>query len=155
MSHVEPSYTVEQLEGEEGVEFDHFTNDDAFDLGTITAGVIREWDLKLAVDIVIDGHHVYRAKLKNSDRGSDAWLSKKAAVAREFGASSLLVRYRHDAEGTRFADRDVDHELYAAYGGAIPIRVNGAIVGTITTSGEADVVDHEVAMEGIRRYLAR
>jgi uncharacterized protein (UPF0303 family) len=155
MSHIEPSYTVEQLETEASFDFPHFTNDDAYDLGTLAAELIREWDLKLAVDIVVGDHHVYRAKLKHSDQASDGWLRKKAAVARDFGASSLLIRYRHDAEGTAFTDREVDHEQYAAYGGAVPIRVDGQIVATITTSGEADVVDHEVAVEAIRRYLTR
>jgi hypothetical protein len=37
----------------------------------------------------------------------------------------------------------------------MPIRVNGEFVGTITTSGEPDVVDHAVAAEAVRRFLAR
>ena len=40
-----------------------------------------------------------------------------------------------------------------AHGGSIPLRVNGEVVGTITTSGEPDVVDHATAAEAIRRYL--
>lgn len=155
MAHAEPTFTLAQLENEAGFDFPQFTNDDAYDLGTIAAELIREWDLKLAVDIVIGDHHVYRAKLKHSDKDSDGWLLKKAAVARDFGESSLLVRFRHDDAGTRFADLEVDHDSYAAYGGAVPIRVGGQVAATITTSGEADVVDHEVAVEAIRRYLAR
>lgn len=155
MEHSQPVFTLEQLEEEEKLEFLSFSNDDAFDLGTIATSVIREWNLSLAVDIVIGDDQVYRANLKNTDKGNNAWLTGKAAVARDFRASSLLVRFRHEAAGTKFSDLDVDHELYKAHGGSVPIRVNGEIIGTITLSGEPDVVDHEVAVEAIRRFLAR
>lgn len=155
MVHAEPTYTVADLESEPVYDFDSFSNDDAYELGTIAAELIRSEDLKLAVDIVINGHHVYRAKLKDSEPSSDHWLATKAAVARDLGESSLLVRFRHDAEGTKFTDRELDHSQYAAYGGAVPIRVAGNVVGTITTSGEADVVDHEIAVEALRRFSAR
>ena len=155
MHHTEPTFTLEELEAQEGIEFEHFDANDAFDLGTITVAVIREWNLNLAVDIIIGEHHVYRAKIGADDGGrSDHWLPRKSAVARDFAASSLLVRFRHDAAGTKFTDLDVDQDAYAAYGGAVPIRVAGEVVGTLTTSGEADVVDHEVAVEAVRRYLA-
>ena len=36
----------------------------------------------------------------------------------------------------------------------MPLRVCGQVVGTLTTSGEPDVVDHAVAAEAVRRYLA-
>lgn len=36
----------------------------------------------------------------------------------------------------------------------IVLRVAGDIVGTITTSGEPDRIDHETSAEAIRRYLS-
>jgi uncharacterized protein (UPF0303 family) len=39
-----------------------------------------------------------------------------------------------------------------AYGGSIPIYVDGELRATITMSGEPDVVDHEAATEALRRY---
>ena len=63
---------------------------------------------------------------------------------------------RHLEAGTPFEERDdVDHGLVKAYGGSIPLKVAGEIVGTITTSGEADAIDHETAAEALARYLAR
>ena len=74
-------------------------------------------------------------------------------MAERFGEPSLLVRRRHEAAGTPFADRtDIDHDLFRAHGGSVPIFVDGEVVGTITMSGEPDVVDHAVAAEAIRRY---
>ena len=154
MTHVKPVYTVEDLEKAGRVELSHFTKEDAFALGTIAAGVIQEWGVSLAVDIVIGDDLVYRAKLGETGKGNDQWLAGKAAVATHFGDSSLLVRLRHEAGGTPFTDLDLDHETMKAHGGSIPLRVDGEVVATITMSGEPDVVDHEACTEAVTRYLA-
>lgn len=154
MSRPIPEYTVADLERLNAVEFPSMTNDDAVALGLVAIGVIREWDLSLAVDIVLDGDLVFRAKLKSTGAGNDPWLAGKAAVANHYGEPSLLVKARHLAAGTSFEDEPgIDHETMKAHGGSIPLRVDGAIVGTLTMSGEPDGTDHEAAVESIDRYL--
>ena len=148
-----PEYTVAELEKLNAIEFASMTNDDAVELGMLAVGVIREWNLSLAVDIVLGGDLVFRAKLKTTGPDNDPWLAGKAAVVMNFGEPSLLVKNRHLAAGTPFESQDFDHETMKAHGGSIPLRVAGQIVGTITTSGEPDGVDHEVAAEAIARYL--
>lgn len=154
MSRTRPEYTVEDVERAGRIELPHFTKEDAFELGTIAAGVIREWGVNLAVDIVIGEDLVYRAKLGTTGKGNDEWLAGKAAVARHFGESSLLVRLRQEQTGVPFTNLDLDHETLKAHGGSIPLRVDDEIVGTITMSGEPDVIDHETATEAVARYLA-
>ncbi len=150
-----PVYTVADLEREEALDLPAFDNDDAVDLGLAAVEVIDERGLDLAVRIVLRGDVVFLAKLGASGPGNDAWLAGKHAVAMRFGEPSLLVRLRHEEAGTPFTDRtDVDHEVLRAHGGSIPLRVAGEVVGTITTSGEPDSVDHATAAEAIRRYLA-
>jgi uncharacterized protein (UPF0303 family) len=97
---------------------------------------------------------VFRAKLKSTGPGNDPWLAGKAAVATHFGEPSLLVKARHLAAGTPFETQDYDHDVMKASGGSIPLRVGGEVVGTLTMSGEPDAIDHEAAVEAIRRYLA-
>jgi uncharacterized protein (UPF0303 family) len=128
--------------------------DDAVDLGLVAVAVIRERDLNLAVDVTLHGHSMFRAKLKNTGPDNDFWLDAKSAVATHFGEPSLLVKLRHIEAGTRFEDRaDVDHARLRAHGGSVPLRNADEVVGTITVSGEPDVIDHEVAAEALRRYL--
>lgn len=152
--HHVPTYSLKKVEAEGRVELEHFTNEDALDLGTITTEVIREWGVSLAVDIVIGSYLVYRARLGSTGPGNDSWLAGKAAVTRHFGDSSLLVKLRQKATGVPFEELDLDHDVMKAHGGSIPIYVGGKLVATITTSGEPDVVDHEVATEAVRRYRA-
>ena len=109
--------------------------------------------MSLSVDIVIGDYLAYRARLGTTGIGNDPWLAGKAAVARHFGDSSLLVKLRQEETGVPFTDLPLDHDVLKAHGGSIPIFVADELVATITMSGEPDVVDHEAASEAIRRYL--
>ena len=150
-----PVFSLADVEAQPTIDLPEFTNDDAVDLGLVAVEVIRERKVSLAVRIVLRGDVVFQAKLKSTNAGNDPWLAGKAAVVERFGEASLLVKLRHQEAGTPFEERDdVDHELLKAHGGSQPIRVNGELVGSITTSGEPDVVDHAATAEAVRRYLA-
>lgn len=153
MTHAIPEYTLDQLESAGRIELDHFTSDDAFELGTLAAVVTQEWGVSLSVDIVIGDYLVYRARLGKTGPGNDPWLTGKAAVVNHYGDSSLLVKLRQEATGVPFSELPLDHSVMKAHGGSIPIYVDGKLVGTITMSGEPDVVDHEAAAEALRRYV--
>jgi len=149
-----PTYTVEDLEAESSFTIGEFTVDDAARLGTIGLGVIAERGLNLAIDIVIDRHLTFRAMTGTTGSANDEWLAGKAAVARHYGVPSLLVRRRFEATGGTIADEGLD-ATYRAHGGSIPIIVAGVVRGTITMSGEPDVVDHAAVRETVSRFLAR
>jgi len=150
-----PVFTAADVAAQPSIDLPEFTNDDAVELGLIAVEVIRERGLNLAVRIVLRGDTVFQAKLGGTGPGNDPWLAGKAAVVEKFGEPSLLVKLRHQEAGTPFEGRtDVDHDVLKAHGGSMPIRVNGDVVGTITTSGEPDVVDHATTAEAVRRYLA-
>ena len=150
-----PVLTAADVEAQPSIDLAEFTNDDAVELGLIAVEVIRERNLNLAVRIMLRGDTVFQAKLAGTGPGNDPWLAGKAAVVEKFGEPSLLVKLRHQEAGTPFEERtDVDHDVLKAHGGSMPIRVDGDVVGTITTSGEPDVVDHATTAEAVRRYLA-
>ncbi len=153
MTRATPEFSIADIEAFMNHEFASFTNDDAVDLGLTAVEVIIDWELNLAVDIIIGTDLVFRAKHGTTGPGNDPWLAGKAAVVREFGEPSLLVKLRHEAAGTEFTDLPLDHSVLKAHGGSIPIRVGGELVGTITMSGEPDAIDHEAAAEAISRYL--
>jgi uncharacterized protein (UPF0303 family) len=151
-----PTFTVPELEQLSELSVGDMSADDAVDLGLVAVALIRERGLNLAVDVTLRGHSMFRAKLKNTGPDNDFWLDAKAAVATRFGEPSLLVKLRHIEAGTPFEDRaDVDHSRLRAHGGSVPLRTADDVVGTITVSGEPDVIDHEVAAEALRRYLRR
>jgi uncharacterized protein (UPF0303 family) len=149
-----PVFTAADVAAQPTIDLPSFENDDAVDLGLIAVQVIREKNLNLAVRIVLRGDVVFQAKLGTTGTGNDPWLAGKAALVERFGEPSLLVKLRHQEAGTPFEERDdVDHDALKAHGGSIPIRVDGELVGSITTSGEPDVIDHEIAAEASARFL--
>lgn len=150
-----PDYTIEELEAQESLAFPTLTNDEAVDLGMVAVEVIREAGLNLCVEIVLGGDTVFHAKLGGTNSGNNSWLRRKAASAMHFGQSSLLLRKQLERDNQMLDDLSVDHEVLAAHGGSVPIRVAGEIVGTITMSGEPDWVDHAAVIVTIKRYLAR
>jgi uncharacterized protein (UPF0303 family) len=132
--------------------FDSFDQNDAWRLGTIAVGIVQERGLALAVQIVLNGHIVFKAALNGVEKGTDDWLAGKAALADHFQSSSLNVRYRKDRDPTVLVG--IDEQVMRAHGGSFPIRVKGkGIVGTITASGVTDVEDHEIVAEAVRRAL--
>ena len=154
MTRVPPTYSIAELEALATLEFASLSTDEAVTLGLVAFEVIQERDLSLAVDVVIHGDLVFRAKLKSTGPDNDPWLRGKSNVALGFGEPSLLVRQRHIEAGTAFEDRtDIDHDQMRAFGGSVPLRVAGSIIGTLTVSGEPDAIDHETAVEAIERYL--
>jgi len=153
MSAADP--TIPELEQLESIEFESIDNDIAVRLGEVAVATIRDLNLNLAVDIVIDDDLVFRAKLGSTGPGNDPWLAKKAATARHFGTTSLLARLRSEAgDGTLPPTSTEQAESMALYGGSFPIRVRGDLRGTITMSGETDTVDHTAVVETIRRFLS-
>jgi uncharacterized protein (UPF0303 family) len=153
-----PVYTVATLEAVAPFDVPSFSREDAFELGVIAAMLIRERGLSLAVDIVLGDDLVFRAKFKDTSAGNDPWLAGKAAVVARFKEPSLLVRRRHDEAGTPFdelTDPTIDHETMKAHGGSIPIFVRGELAGTITTSGEPDVIDHQTAADAVAAFRER
>jgi uncharacterized protein (UPF0303 family) len=150
-----PVFTIEELEKLSSVEFEKFDNDDAVDLGLVAVAVIREHDRNLAVKVSIHGETAFRANLKNTGAANDQWLAGKEAVVHHYGESSLLAKLRLAEAGRTLEDEGLDAARHKLYGGSVPIRVAGQIVGTISMSGEPDVLDHGTVVEAIERYLAR
>jgi uncharacterized protein (UPF0303 family) len=151
MTRPEPTYTIEQLENEPVANVTSFTRDDAARLGEIAVGVIREWERNLAVDVHIGDELAFRTQLGTTGQGNANVIEGKILVVKRFGHSSMLARLKKDADASIAEGFD---DSYKFWGGSIPIFIDGEIVGTISTSGEPDVVDHEAAIEAVSRYLA-
>ena len=150
-----PVFTAADIEAQPVIDVDEFANDDAVRLGLHALDVIRERGLNLAVKIVLHDDVVFLAKTGTTGPPNDYWLDAKAATVMRFGEPSLLVRRRHEEAGTPFDQReDIDHHRFKAHGGSVPIRVAGELVGTVTTSGEPDAIDHATTAEAVRRFLA-
>jgi uncharacterized protein (UPF0303 family) len=144
---------VERQERE--LRFATFTNDDAWELGSLLVRLATERALPVTVDVRRGAQQLFHAARPGTTADNDSWVERKVRVVERFGTSSYLQGLRARAKGTTFA---AVHELplqeYAAHGGSFPVHVEGVgVVGAVTVSGLPQAEDHALVTEAVRTFL--
>jgi len=142
------------LHQEELLVFKHFTQDDAFEIGTS----IRNAAYVLGWAVVIDIRHGddiwYMHSMPGTNSENFDWTRRKRNLVNKTHSASYAGNLRAvlglvdpEAEGW-------DRENYAPAGGCFPVRIQGeGLVGTITVSGVPQRDDHKLVSEAIARFL--
>ncbi|MET0863193.1 MAG: heme-degrading domain-containing protein [Nakamurella sp.] len=138
------------------LQFSRFTNDDAWELGSLLVSLGRTRGLVLTVDIRRHGHQLFHAALPGTTADNDSWVERKVRVVNRFGDSSFLVGRRLALTGkTLDVGSGIDPILYAAHGGSFPIIIRDVgVVGTVTVSGLPQAQDHALVVEAIETFLS-
>ena len=140
---------------EQRLVFDRFDNADAWRLGSAIVTAAVERLLPVTIDIRRHGHQLFHAALPGTTPENDAWIERKINVVDRFAESSYLVGRRLAASGTELDEAlGVEPRLFAAHGGAFPIRIRDVgVIGTITISGLPQAEDHAFVTEMIETLL--
>jgi uncharacterized protein (UPF0303 family) len=152
----EQTTLIASLEAQEAqLVFTRFDNTDAWRLGSAMVSAATERTLPITIDIRRHGHQLFHAALPGTTAENDSWIDRKVNVVNRFGAASYLVGRRLAASGTELGEAlGVEPRLFAAHGGAFPIRVvDVGVVGTITVSGLPQADDHAFVTEMIEAFL--
>ena len=147
---------ISELERQEReLVFGRFDNTDAWRLGSLLVSLAQVRDLPVAIDIRRGTQQLFHAALPGSVADNDTWIELKVRVVERYGMSSYRKGRLLAAEGKSLdAAVGVDPALYAAHGGAFPIRVRDVgVVGVVTVSGLPQADDHALAVEAIRDFL--
>jgi uncharacterized protein (UPF0303 family) len=123
-------------------------------LGRRMSDAAAERRLPIVIQIRSGGRLVYVAALPGSTASNDQWATRKARLAEHFEQSSLLVRRHHERDGQDVhARHTLSPDLFAAHGGAFPLRVRGVgVVGTVVVSGLPQVDDHAFVVEQLEAH---
>jgi len=151
----ESSDLIGRLEQQEQrLTFARFDNADAWALGCLLVELATGRDLPVVVDIRRGEQQLFHAALPGSCADNDVWIDRKVRVVYRFGVSSYLVGRRLAAQGQALdAGMGVDPVLFAAHGGAFPVRLEAAgVVGVVTVSGLPQAEDHALVVEAIERF---
>lgn len=136
--------------------FQHFSEDEAFDLGCMTMAIARAQHAPVVVDIRTPNRVLFHAALQGSAADNDEWVRRKSNITLRFNQSSLLYGQLL-AEKQRGVGPEIGLDLkdYAAHGGSFPIRFSsgGLVVAALTVSGLPQRDDHRMAVEAIAAYL--
>jgi uncharacterized protein (UPF0303 family) len=135
--------------------FTRFDNADAWRLGSAMVAAAIERALPVTIDIRRHGQQLFHAALPGTTAENDAWIERKVNVVNRFAVASYLVGRRLAARGKALDEElGVEPRLFAAHGGAFPIRVKDVgVIGTVTVSGLPQADDHAFVTEMIGAFL--
>jgi len=147
----------EVIEQEKELCFDHFSNDDAYKLGTILYEISKERNLPVTLEIRKNTQIIYHVALEGTAPDNDMWLQRKYNLVTRMGKSSYRAGLELKAAGKTLEEMcELSVENYAAHGGCFPINVKGTgIVGTVAVSGLEQSEDHKLAVEAVRKLLGK
>jgi uncharacterized protein (UPF0303 family) len=140
---------------EEQLVFTRFSNADAWRLGRAMVAAAVDRALPVTIDIRRHGQQLFHAALAGTTAENDSWIDRKVNVVNRFDAASYLVGRRLAARGVALDEAlGVEPRLFAAHGGAFPIRIRDVgVVGTVTVSGLPQADDHAFVTEMIGAFL--
>ncbi|GAA2901370.1 UPF0303 protein [Actinoplanes cyaneus] len=155
MSDESEKLIAEIEEQERRLVFDKFDEADAWALGCLLVNLATQRGLPVAVDIRRGEQQLFHAGLPGSTADNDVWIARKVRVVYRFAGSSYLVGRQLAAKGRQLdAAMGVDPALFAAHGGAFPIRIRGVgVVGAVTVSGLPQAEDHALVVEALETFL--
>jgi uncharacterized protein (UPF0303 family) len=135
--------------------FTRFDNADAWRLGSAMVTAAMERELAVTIDIRRHGQQLFHVALPGTTADNDAWIERKVNVVNRFAAASYLVGRRLAARGTALDEAlGTEPRLFAAHGGAFPVRIKDVgVVGTVTVSGLPQADDHAFVTEMIGAFL--
>ncbi|MEV4351633.1 heme-degrading domain-containing protein [Actinoplanes sp. NPDC049596] len=147
---------AELQQQERDLVFTRFDNTDAWRLGSLLVQMATERGLPVAIDIRRGTQQLFHAALPGSVADNDTWIERKVRVVQRYGVSSYLKGRQLAASGQQLdAGMGVEPALYAAHGGAFPIRIaDVGVVGVVTVSGLPQADDHALVVEAVRTFFA-
>lgn len=140
---------------EEILQFSHFTNEDAWELGNMIVDEAKKRKLGVAVSIRLNnGYTVFQYAADGTNLHNEHWMRRKFNTVRTIEKSSLHTAMLLQSSGKTLADWFLDEKDYAACGGAFPIRVEEVgVIGSVIVSGLTHFADHDLIVKCISRYL--
>lgn len=145
------------LKQEKELQFDHFSNEDAIELGLILYNMAKKESLPVTIDIIRSGQQLFHIAMPGTSPDNDIWISRKVKLVNRVLHSSYYVnRYLANINASLEEVYELNHFDYACHGGCFPITIKGTgMVGTVTVSGLEQSKDHELAVRAITKFLKK
>lgn len=143
------------IDQEEDLLFDHFSNEDAFELGMIIYNIAKERNLPVTIEITRNTQIIFHIALSRTAQDNDTWLARKAKLVTRMGKSSFRIGLELKRDEISLEEAyGLTLSEYAAHGGCFPVNLkNTGIIGTVGVSGLEQSKDHELVVEGIKKWL--
>ena len=143
------------LAEEDELQFSHFNEDTAYQIGTWIIETAGKENLPITVDINRAGRQLFHASRPGTALDNDEWIKRKIRVVYRFEHSSFYIGQNLKSKGKTIEESSLLSESeYAPRGGCFPIILkNTGVIGTITVSGLPQEDDHQLVVRAIRDYI--
>ena len=140
---------------EQQAQFQSFTEEIAFDLGSVVYGIARGKRAPVVINIRTSDRALFHAAMPGATPDNDEWVRRKSNVVLRYHVSSLQFGDTLALKGRVInPDMGIDMMNFASHGGSFPIRVKKAgVVAAITVSGLPQLDDHRMIIEALDQYL--
>lgn len=140
---------------EEILQFTHFTNEDAWELGNMIVAEAKKRGLPVAVSIRLNNDYiVFQYASNGTNLHNENWMRRKQNTVKRMEKSSLHLYTSLKKSGKTLSDLCMDDRDYACHGGGFPIRIEEVgVIGSIIVSGINHVADHDLIVKCVGKYL--
>ena len=140
---------------EEMLQFSHFDNVDAWELGSMIVADAKKNEYAIATSIRLNnGFAVFQYGCEGSSLDNQFWMTRKSHSVMRKEMSSLRLYATLKATGETMESCFLNQDEYACCGGGFPIRVKGVgVIGTVMVSGLNHIADHNMLIKCISQYL--
>ena len=142
---------------EEQLQFDAFTPETAWKLGTRLKEAVEARGKAVAIDIQFMGQPLFFFAMPGTTPDNVDWIRRKRNVVIHYHRSSYAIGLELKKSQTTLLDKaGLAVRDYAPHGGCFPIWIRGTgCMGTITISGLPQREDHNVIVEVLATWLNR
>lgn len=144
------------LKEEQELQFQSFSSRDALQLGLTFLSIAEEYG-KGGIGIKIERNRqvLFSHLMDGTMVENEYWYNRKKNVVDRYSHSSAYVEEMFLAQGTTFSESGLlNPEEFQAVGGSFPLIIeNVGVVGSITVCGLTGELDHQICVEGIKRFL--
>ncbi|MVM37849.1 heme-degrading domain-containing protein [Spirosoma sp. HMF3257] len=140
---------------EERLQFDHFTAETAWELGSRLREAVKARRGAAAIDIQLAGQPLFFLAMPGTTPDNGEWIRRKRNTTLHFHRSSYAVGLRLQQNQTTLSDRyGLSNQNYASHGGSFPLWLKGTgCMGAITVSGLPQREDHSLIVAVLANWL--
>lgn len=145
----------ELLMQEDEIQLPHFNNQTAWELGNLIKLAAEKLSVSVAIEVYAFEHVLFSYFMPGTNKDNHDWIKRKRQSVMRFGHSSY-----YQGQYNAFNNRDfeaqphIDPKEYCAHGGSFPIRIkNSGLIGTVTVSGLPQEMDHQLAVDALRKIM--
>lgn len=140
---------------EEILQFSHFTNADAWELGNMIVLEASRRHQPVAVNIRLNnGYTVFQYGFDGTNLCHQEVLERKYNTVKVTEQSSMHLYMQLRLNEETQEEMLLPAAEFAAYGGGFPIRVEEVgVIGVIAATGRDHVADHDLLVKCISKYL--